>query len=282
MLYYYKPNKGIRMKKAWIKGYEGLYEITDHGNITRYYKNHSRPVTLVQDRAGYLIVSLSKESKVRSHKVHRLVAQTFLDNPENKSMVDHIDEDKTNNRVDNLRWCTGKENTEYYNTKDGRRYHIELARKRKEKLKVYENQLKELRESLKEKQKEIEKEKKEVNKLKNALIKKEEQLEIQKLTIKKYLTEEIKRLDKKKVYDGYKDTKGVTFSSVDEMVKVTGKSIKINGIEFESCGAAASYIVKEELATGKVRNKGTISKELRRYLQGKRPSWKMYGRYEVA
>lgn len=59
------------------------------------------------------------------------------------------------------------------------------------------------------------------------------------------------------------------------------KPIKINNILYPSCGSAARHIVEEELKLGYSRNHSTISKELRRYLQGKRQSWKMYKRYLV-
>lgn len=65
---------------------------------------------------GYLKVNLRKNKKAHSYRVHRLIAKTFLENPESKSEIDHIDGNKTNNRVDNLRWCTHKENMKYYCT----------------------------------------------------------------------------------------------------------------------------------------------------------------------
>ena len=62
------------------------------------------------DNAGYIQVALYEDKKQTSLKVHRLVAQEFLDNPGNKATVDHIDHDKTNNCINNLRWATISEN----------------------------------------------------------------------------------------------------------------------------------------------------------------------------
>ena len=59
------------------------------------------------------------------------------------------------------------------------------------------------------------------------------------------------------------------------------KKIKINGMLLQSCGSAAAWIVEQEVSLGNIRNKDTISKELRKYLQGRRPEWKMYDKYQV-
>ena len=61
-------------------------------------------------RDGYLKIGLCKNGKVKYYLVHRLVAQAFIPNPQNKSEVNHIDEDKENNYVENLEWCTHIEN----------------------------------------------------------------------------------------------------------------------------------------------------------------------------
>lgn len=105
-------------KEIWkdIKGYEGFYKISSYGRImnTGIYRDGRRynPKVLIPntDIHGYKYVSLYKEGKVKSVKVHRLVAEAFIPNPENKPCIDHIDTDRTNNRVNNLRWVTYKEN----------------------------------------------------------------------------------------------------------------------------------------------------------------------------
>ena len=95
------------------------------------------------------------------------------------------------------------------------------------------------------------------------------------------IKESKKLLVTKQNYSGYKSTDGMKFNSQQEMIEATGKQIMVNGIVYISCGAAATYIVEQEAELGNIRNKDTISKELRRYLQGKRTAWKMYDRYSI-
>lgn len=101
------------MKEIWkdIDGYEGLYQVSSFGRVHSLYKN----IILkgVKATGGYTIVNLSKNGSTSTKTIHRLVAQVFIPNPENKPEVNHIDEDKSNNRVDNLEWMTAKENVNH-------------------------------------------------------------------------------------------------------------------------------------------------------------------------
>ena len=110
------------MKEEWraIKGYENLYEVSNLGRVRsleRYVKSKTG-TRIVKERilkpvnvgSGYLGVGLYKEGKVRIIYVHRLVAQAFIPNPNNLPEVNHKDENKTNNRVENLEWCTREYN----------------------------------------------------------------------------------------------------------------------------------------------------------------------------
>lgn len=107
-----------------IVGYEGLYEVSSMGRVkslkrTVIAKNGTRME--VEERilkqfpgvGGYLYLSLSKHGKIKSFTVHRLVATAFIPNPKNLSDVNHKDEDKTNNSVDNLEWMSHKDNLNY-------------------------------------------------------------------------------------------------------------------------------------------------------------------------
>lgn len=99
------------MKEIWkdIQGYEGRYKISNLGNVYTYLRDKN--MTPKKCRKGYLRVGLRDDQGVRkSHGVHRLVAQAFIPNPENKPQVNHIDEIKVNNIVDNLEWVTNREN----------------------------------------------------------------------------------------------------------------------------------------------------------------------------
>lgn len=96
-----------------IEGYEGLYQVSNLGNVKSLNKRKGRILKTIKDHFGYLRVRLSKQGELKNHKIHRLVAETFLDNPNNYKQVNHKDENKTNNKVDNLEWCTPKYNCNY-------------------------------------------------------------------------------------------------------------------------------------------------------------------------
>lgn len=94
-----------------IPDYEGLYMVSNLGRVKSLKRNtaHERIMCLKKDKGGYLYVGLSKNGIVNYKKVHRLVAQAFIPNLENKYSVNHIDGNKQNNRLDNLEWATAKE-----------------------------------------------------------------------------------------------------------------------------------------------------------------------------
>lgn len=99
------------MEEIWkdIKGYEGLYQVSSLGRVRRDGKILKSGLT----RGGYLQVHLSKNGKVGHYKIHRLVAEAFLQNLDNNPEVNHKDENKLNNTAENLEWCTSDYNLHY-------------------------------------------------------------------------------------------------------------------------------------------------------------------------
>lgn len=118
------------MKEVWkdIAGYEGAYQISNFGRV----KSLEREVNIrlfnvgltkrkvpelirkqIIYKNGYVGVQLHKQQKVKLHLIHRLVAQAFLPNPENKPEVNHKNGDKLDNRVENLEWVTASENEQH-------------------------------------------------------------------------------------------------------------------------------------------------------------------------
>lgn len=113
------------MEEIWkpIKGYEGYYEVSNLGRVrrldrydygcgyARFYKGGI--LKSLCGSNGYLHVMLCRDGTRLTKSVHRLVATTFIPNPENLPQVNHKDEDKSNNTVTNLEWCSSKYNMNY-------------------------------------------------------------------------------------------------------------------------------------------------------------------------
>ena len=99
-----------------IKGYEHKYQISNYGNVKSldYHRTgESKLLSPVLKKTGYYQVNLYLNGQYCSKRIHKLVAEAFLENPDNLPVVNHIDGDKTNNHVSNLEWCTISHNTWY-------------------------------------------------------------------------------------------------------------------------------------------------------------------------
>ena len=111
-------------KEIWkdIKGYEKLYQVSNLGKVRRIkfinnrtQKDKIKMLKLIKDKKGYLKINLWKNNKSKMFLVHRIVAETFILNPNNLPQVNHKDENKSNNCVENLEWCSQKYNNNYGN-----------------------------------------------------------------------------------------------------------------------------------------------------------------------
>lgn len=91
-----------------IPGYEGLYAATSCGKIWSYRRRKFLKPELLEN--GYHRVSLSVRGKVKRFRVHYLVALTYIDNPEGHTEINHINCNKTDNTINNLEWCSHKQN----------------------------------------------------------------------------------------------------------------------------------------------------------------------------
>lgn len=136
------------MEEIWkdIKGYEGLYQVSNYGRVKRlpyviesitpkgnFVKKVYKETILKCSpaRNGYKRVTLWKNSVAKYKHVHRLVAEAFISNTNNYPCINHKDENKTNNNVSNLEWCSYSYNNTYGSVKDksGKTYSINHSRK---------------------------------------------------------------------------------------------------------------------------------------------------------
>jgi hypothetical protein len=105
-----------------IKGYEGLYQISNLGRVKslicwcgnkniKAYRQREKILKTKPKKNGYLVVTLRYQNVIKYKSIHRLVAKAFLPNPNNYPVVNHIDGNKTNNNINNLEWCSYSHNT---------------------------------------------------------------------------------------------------------------------------------------------------------------------------
>lgn len=236
------------MRVRSVKGND-MYLIEDNGTIYRKYKTTVRdPKVLVpkKNRGGYLWVQLKMNGKPKGCSIHRLVAEAFLDNPDNLPCVNHINEDKTDNRVDNLEWCTHEGNMHAY-------YNPGITPDRVPTVKAILAKSLSIREDTRE------------------IFEDMKILKVELEALKDEIHHEVLLMEKNKnqKYEGYKNIAGEKFSTVEAMVSAVGKPVNIEGVgSFPSAGSAARYIT-QTLGKGDQKD---VSRRIRRYLGDKNRS----------
>lgn len=111
-----------------IKDYEGRYQISSYGrlkslarllkNRNGYYLTKEKIMLPMKSTNGYLVACLWENGKQKKRLIHKLVAEHFIPNPNNYTEINHIDEVKSNNKVENLEWCNHAYNMNYGNTRN--------------------------------------------------------------------------------------------------------------------------------------------------------------------
>lgn len=138
------------MIEVWmpVVGYEGIYEVSNHGRIKSLKFGKEKIRSLNLDGWGYFQVGLNRDGRERKMLVHRLVANAFLDNPEAFKQVNHIDGCKTNNDIRNLEWCDQSHNQKHAWETGLKKYvyyeHV-IDSSRKSQAKLSEEQVKQIR-----------------------------------------------------------------------------------------------------------------------------------------
>lgn len=105
------------MNEIWkdIKGYKGLYQISNLGNVKSLKREKLKKDKIIKpyNTKGYLRIGLLKNKVRKGHFIHRLIAQEFIPNPENKPFINHINGITNDNNIKNLEWCTHQENVDH-------------------------------------------------------------------------------------------------------------------------------------------------------------------------
>lgn len=125
-----------KREEVWkdVIGYEGLYQVSDQARVRNNKGKILKQSVKVGKCVYYKYVKLYKDGQYRQGYVHRMMAECFIPNPDNLPIINHKDEDGTNNRIDNLEWCTVEYNSNYGNAKRN----MSRGKRRRAKMEVQE------------------------------------------------------------------------------------------------------------------------------------------------
>ena len=244
--------------------------ITEMGDVYSLRKG-TPPVQIATtpNKSGYLPLRYVNIDGITVYtSVHQRVAQSFIDNPNNYEVVDHINENKIDNRAVNLRWTTLKGNTDYYNFKDNREIN---------KLKALNKELRENLRKSKETELKIKVEKEKLEKMYRLLVLKLDRLTNNALrSIDMYAK---RNMPTDKFSSIVEATKGDVFDSVKDMVCSVSKEIKVNGVAYRSIREAAKFIIEQPECTSTL---DTVRKEIRKLVKGERGPWMYLKKFYIS
>lgn len=244
--------------------------VTENGCVYSLRKGTAPvQIAMTPNKGGYLPLRYTnKDGTAVYTSVHQRVAQSFIDNHSNFEVVDHINENKGDNRAINLRWTTLKGNTDYYNFKDNREI---------EKLKALNRELRENLRKSKETELKIKADKEKLEKMYKLLVLKLDRLTSNAL---KSIDMYAKRNIPKDKFDSIVEaTKGDVFDSVEDMVCKVSKEVKVNGVAYKSIREAAKFITEQPECTSTL---DTIRKEIRKLVRGERGPWMYLKKFYIS
>lgn len=105
----------LEVTQEWrdVVGYEGLYRVSEYGEVISLHKGKKKLMTPQKNRDGYYQIGLSRNGSKKTCRINRLVAEAFIPNPEGLDEVNHLDEVRDNNHYTNLEWVSHKQNIQY-------------------------------------------------------------------------------------------------------------------------------------------------------------------------